>query len=1805
MHILLPSNRFLFSIISPIILISIGCTDKKIKNENNEINNLSISRSSLSNEEIQDRTDIINKMITILENSHLDIIDNSLFHLNEYKKKLSEIPLINAEEEYKSLRYAITSLPVFINPSNEYQETREKLLKILSESYDKTATPIEKKIHIFIVGDSLTDSQVDSIRIWTKINPDYQINIWFSPDNIFANRQFQFIKERANAIPSSSSNLYQNLFGIEKAGELKNADKIIKLQNQYNTFRKHLNNRNKTPDEIRIAFIKEISPEININTLNAELEIKKARINIIRENLTTEFQNIHFMDIQNEIANWNESKDYYERELHLNMNFRNLSNLSQWKILEKNGGIAVALDVLPNLKISLSKILESENFVALKEYIKKNPELYKIANKALLEAVLNKNLSIQAFMQNRLQSNSHFIKMRVRFTELVTTRKFPDENSIDEFINKINSVAEELKDKNISEIFTNIGNFRVRNNEIKASGLNHDVIASHPKSRLEISKKSWITKIKESIFSDYNKMIHVHKTRSGTLEDFKAPSESPDAFKTRILGSGGSFERKGNATFARDPRREVRSQVFSRYDGLVSDIFTQNDYWENALNHIFAVNNSWQSAYQPYRFVKEVGLLKFQSENFQKNSFFTSDTEEDSKPSWFNKGDGDQTLLKIKTARSRILMQLSEENDINEIAKSLDFKINETNSKIVLAYDSMSKLTPVLPEHLYGEIEISILGHGSVSQIAGSRAFQIASLPHSRIAMKIKQALPNVKEINSVNIISCYSPGQNHTQEAEDFAKKIIYDLETLRIKVTKGVKIRTAIIFQNTRTGRKNYLNPNNNMDAEESQRINILARKNHPYQLGDKIIVSKNEDGTYNVLKKRSFTQNETSTSPENETPSEIIEEIPIDIDITTDIDDFDFEELNAQNTLNDMKKSVTSIRNNNQLNSKFIPIFHTLNEESKSIVFLDPDENIKQTISLENHTTEFENLKLFKNKLNSAFEKLNSIPMQIRTADNGRIQFHEFNTDEPSGISEGFFAQMVINYIYSDRIQNNQFENTQEVQSLQTAMKVHAKLYDIQIAYDVMNDFYKVTKIIQILRTNNLAPSRFVSILGKTSAGIGTTFSLANVGLDIYQLRYALTQEQKIIFGTQLGFDSLSASLGATSLIAGTVGASSLAAASAAGGTLLAGVGIAFTAFAQAAAAAQAESIAHAKHFYDYQQDHIKTGNNLIPNTNILSLAHNDARIDENGNLIANLNTSVVNEIDFTEQPNKIKITFGSHLMYKTKNMHGSCDLRRGWYITNTPESAEYDYPNPTRTHNENNMFKVRDFLGNNRNDFLNKWIDLNSNNEISTIILPIFPEKYISYSYSYTPGILTRRDDVLSTVKNMTNRCDSPFLFSYFVGLYQEEAIRTMNFNDNKDTEIKVRLDGLKPRVLITPNIPEHFKNKISYKIFGDFFGKGISSISLSEGAKYHIIAEDPFKIDTNIWFIDASSLNGGLQYTSNGIRINNVPVRFSENIQNIIIKLSNKDQIFVNLKNQTSKIISIDPDLIVTSNMNENIKEIAERYHQTEGNIQIDKFQLNNNGQMNQIKAWYDINENKFIYPNFPNNSNLNEDSIELVGKNIKSNGNYNYLFSKTNSRNSKKSLYKQEGENGIPNEIVFNLRSAPNSTVLVTEKISHIDSINNNPIIYTENGYIYTINENDEPIFSGLTSKWLTLNKEEILNSFSGSLLTTIEKAISLNLKNGNIISILDETENISYYNIIRRNVITFPSNRIYIGNKDNLYYFFLDKYNNKVYYQLSFNNNVRNFGINEIWSRGKRIMIINPPPRMLEANNMLVPFNN
>nr|BFD31266.1 hypothetical protein GTC16762_08840 [Pigmentibacter ruber] len=1380
----------------------------------------------------------------------------------------------------------------------------DSLTELLNKLYLENSEILKKELHFIWLGGPLGEAQKEYLKIWAETNPDYKISLWYDSDYLYSYETNSLIKEAIHKFQSFQTDKKESI-PKDHPLENKSIENIIQIQNKLHAYLRHRKIQ-KTPlsmDEERIKFLNENIYKSNTISNNKIIENKKTLQNDV-DNLTKKYPNIEFKDLKFIKEKW-QLKNPYFQEINLRSNLAAASDLARIELLNEFGGVYFDLDILPQLKV-LEELYNEPLDESLKKFIKNNEK--DISLTFYKELVKNKIYNMSN--RDKIARKEDLFSRIDNHVDINLEQKELLKNLLEEKISKV------IRGRNSSEIFTSLGNINIRQGEFKTAIKSNCVIASHQS-------------IRESDL--------IYQVISAVKENYKNINSYPENNPGNFYEKNPHFIQNTNKNETMRRMNNLDSYKFYRFDSIVAgNRVTISVSGPSVFRKI--ISNAVET-----EFLNSPHFINLLDNTFyfsQSNKYFSMFTQEDFISSWALKEKDNSNLIS-----KNIILKIGNDSNTKKVANYIFESTKDELDTAIIVDDFQNNISK---EEILSA-KLTIVGHATQD----ANEIKIGDLSAHDLAEKINKFYIHnkINKISIIDFVTCNPTNdKNNTKMIENYVKGVMKNLTNNNIQIDIASARKKHIKVKSDGTELTNVKH-NLYKNSETKDKIYIIQKNNEFLEIdSENIYLTKKSKATQFVEVIRNILASKSNVLGEFEQT---------------------ISELRTADTILLEKEKITStikkIQTANSLEKDFIPILTKLENDSSKIDFIHSKTGEYKAAHLFERE-DITNLLELKNKTNSELSKIASVKLNVN--ENGLIEAHGL------GLTPMFMTQALLSYFRTD---SDNFLSEDE--TLNNALKFHSILNDTQIALNVLETSVQIKDILKnIVTSGSLEQSspfilKFASTnIQKIGMGANIIFNLGSIGLDAFELAKAKTGYEKIIFGTQLAFDLGGFSLGAlqlgTSALAATEIGSTLGFATASSvigylGVPFTGLAIGFNGLAHTAAQAQGESVDMAHYFLKYERDHEKSGEIHPENKNIISLAqHNFTR--KNNKLHADSNTALIQSIDLIER-NKLKITFDSHYMYKTKGKYGR--RPKHYSIFDSQPAADIDrkcnYRSCEYNFNKENSFSVLEALSLEKN----KVIDLRNE---TAIVLPAMPKKNISYGYSYTIGIFSRNDAELKTVRKMEEHPNSGFLFEFMADLF-EYAIRGLDFVTEK-YNIEVKL-GRQNRTLISPELEEQNLGHISYTF--ESLAGGTHTLFLSKDIQNY-----QFKVSEHVnWFIHAATIQTNeIKITRREkniiINIGNSQLFFDNNPKSLVIKLANGNSYAI--IDDKKYLVSIDGESF--RNNTDKLKEYILNEKRSGTLVKnykyVEKFLSNTKG------VWVNTENYEIISPKFP--SGIEDHSVDLV-----------------------------------------------------------------------------------------------------------------------------------------------------------------------------------------------------------------------------
>lgn len=1725
-------------------------------------------------------------------------------------------------EQYNILAELFNTLP---KPYMEtsYKEKYNSVLAYLDKLYNSTAKPVPKILHFVWLGGPLGNAQIDYIKIWATMNPDYQIQIWYDPKNMFTYETQKSLKEHlgVSLLQYKNDTNYEQIF----------ANKFINLQNELFAYiEKELKkNQAAEKDFIRVEFIDHIiykKPHDKIAARKMQDNIAKMKNDI--EILEKNFSHLKFKNIRNEIPQW-EMKEIYEHELDLRGNFAAASDLFRLYVGEKFGGVYADVDLLPTM-IPIYEFMEHNP--ALKNSLAINLKTIKQA--FFNEIILNNKQLIPSYS---ITENYSLKNLQGKMKQIINNKDFElnYKEAIKDLDQKLITLAKDAKYLDLNNLFYKLGDVLVREGEFKIIRENNSFIVSHPTK----TKNDWLNQLVEKIKNKY-------------LQVFTSENNNPE-LKLAHQNTGAVSQ---------------GTVAYYRFDGLLIDsdatISISGPYVFSEIYDKVAKSNPVVS----YSYL---------------NKLFNSFTPEAADSSWFkrmNDLDRSRKSIILQMGKEQNIA-VAAENIFNKFKDQADIYLFENNKfENLLDTDSDDEDYEIMANrHESNRVDLHLIGH---SEIVSSDKILIGGITADNLALRIKENIFQIispKRLDYISLVSCNPSGNaNDTSLLESYAKNLLNALNDLGIPV-QVASIRTTDVRVD-KNGEKFYLHGKNYTGHREGDKLYILRKNQNDYltiqasylpkDFNKKLITDvksylsnlpKNvteliEDGASGPLGEFSKVINSLGTVYQTRTTAESLAKI--------------------------IKHVTVAVRDRYNLNSQYAPLFSTLNKEKNLISFVntvtgDLKRDLILTVEENQHFNEIWQ------KLNTEMLKLKTIP--IKTDENGILS--SLNEADGLGITPLLLAQTLYGLfktntenmdenIYFDPALGKLIKVQNYLLFSQIGYDVFSKVRQVE------NIISALIKTDIITEEQSIIPN-INQLIGKLTAARYLTpgFSFASVALDAFEYSYA-KGPQKSLFATQFSFDALNASMTLGSLVLGEGVAASVLGYL---GTPFAGLAIGFTGFASAAVEAQEESMQIAKFFNEYLHDHNRYGKLLDCSSelDLISLAHSRYYKTSNNSCAANLNTAVIHKVDLTTD-NIIKIFYGSHHLHKTKNWHKGIFNN---YFSNFQGSSKFPIVDPINTFSvreslgiqatanipirENTIIMLPFLMEKNisygysytpgimtRNDaelFVVNTLEKNKNSQ--------FVFRYFVDLFEYTIRNLhfeTKLADIHIILGSQRRTLITPHIpreyhnkvvynieggngkYSLEIGNNAIYNLQTME-NDEWTLDLSLLKSAIKfvnkGEFIIDSNSRILIAGRMSKNLTIKEFNKTYQ-LNPYSGEITNIIETDMTETNQTEFINDLKKTTAHFEKHEGVVKINNYKVNnivkpawynigsqeiytpnlamekyfnFSETFylgkkektvyyfdrlsrivfQQNLLKSNDKNTFpLLQVSKNTEPHYDVQNDLLIYKTSISAIPGIYADWEFTIGRSQQRRLLLqieikdNSRTKQHMISMETILNKQKsfqIIQPvkvtarshnfiawylkanaDFPNGKLLvtSKEIInpEYAGYLKKKDGKFVFFFTSRDPISLRLSLFKQDADS--QKAIEMNLNDLTHNS----QKIISFSVMNNKPIVLTSEYYMYSLNDDEEVILIGINFSLLAKQIND--------LKTSIENILKSQIKHSEIITILDSSGSLAWYDFQKDLFILFDPTKKYLGRDPENNFYFLAADTKKVYYRHIKSGNLKNYSL-------------------------------
>ena len=510
-----------------------------------------------------------------------------------------------------------------------------------------------------------------------------------------------------------------------------------------------------------------------------------------------------------------------------------------------------------------------------------------------------------------------------------------------------------------------------------------------------------------------------------------------------------------------------------------------------------------------------------------------------------------------------------------------------------------------------------------------------------------------------------------------------------------------------------------------------------------------------------------------------------------------------------------------------------------------------------------------------------------------------------------------------------------------TLDTALRVHTWVNLTQMAQGALDDGAKFIRLCQLAASEGRdVTSSLLSPLSRLSSTAGVGLNVASMVLDSVELAHAQNEAQRAVFGTQLTFDTAGLVTTGVGLGAGYLGASTVAAFSGALSVPLAGLGIGFTALAEAFGKIASEAEAVGRYFADLDAAWRQGGYRQAE-----KIASDGSRYQ----VTEAIPGAVINKLDLKNGT----LTFGSPCLYrnKTEKRVGSGhDNAFAWW----PDGST----NPDKTQ----AINIRKGLG-----YSEEAVSF-APGDSDILVLPVTPVSYIDYEYMILPFATWRKDRGFDLLRRLEE--SEKFDFDFYA--FPSERIINRIMPDFVDTKVEVILDD-RDRSIVIPSLPEIIHGKLSYDLTG---GSGTYHISLQEGVFLSLQGDN----SETRWVLDARNISDADNATIEDKKLHTGNITITLPEVPCSISLINNSGVFSFAQNeahewQKQEVVTNANAFKNLQGLHDHLRQLSNAEHHKTPFVAVEDYLPSpQSGPVG--RAFYETGRDRFIYTNRPDKADF-------------------------------------------------------------------------------------------------------------------------------------------------------------------------------------------------------------------------------------
>ncbi|WP_167337441.1 TcdA/TcdB pore-forming domain-containing protein [Pseudomonas batumici] len=513
---------------------------------------------------------------------------------------------------------------------------------------------------------------------------------------------------------------------------------------------------------------------------------------------------------------------------------------------------------------------------------------------------------------------------------------------------------------------------------------------------------------------------------------------------------------------------------------------------------------------------------------------------------------------------------------------------------------------------------------------------------------------------------------------------------------------------------------------------------------------------------------------------------------------------------------------------------------------------------------------------------------------------------------------------------------------------SLQVHGWLNTAQIIHGTVMD---VVKVVQLFRSA-LAISKgkaffsqaqslnVMSSISKLNIGVGLFLNLGSVVLDAIELSQAQNEAQRAVFGTQLAFDSAGLALGVFSLgasmaaNAGIVGAATASGFAGALAAPLAGLGIGFSALAQAFSAVAEEAAQVGSYFAGLDAAYRQGGYRRVERKNSTDHVQDDA---PGHVLMESIPGAVISTLDLRRQ----QLTLDSQYLYRNDPTNAVGSGRSNYFFWWPGRGANLD---------KNLAINIREGIG-----YRQAQVSFVPGDAV--LVLPMTAKSYLNYEYMILPFATSRNDHGFDVLRRLEE--DGRFDFDFYA--FPGERIVRRIMPEYVETPVRVLLDA-QERDILVPALPDILQGKLSYQLEG-------------EGGHYRLSLQDGVSISlggtaNSRWTLDARQLKeAAISLNGNRLQVGSLAITLSEHCGEISLINASGELFSVDREKQQLILLEADGSGFMDwQALHAHLKQLTADSPHSQPFVAVDHYRR---AGYDIGRAFYQVSLDRFIYTDYP------------------------------------------------------------------------------------------------------------------------------------------------------------------------------------------------------------------------------------------